>query len=46
MCTNSHSKGEHDDTEFSATNLPNPLSSSIKIKQPNAQLELPALAVR
>jgi len=46
MCKNSHRKGELDDTEFSATNLPNPVSSSIKIKQPNAQLEPPALAVR
>jgi hypothetical protein len=45
MCKNSHSKGELDDTEFPATNLPNPLSSSIKIKEPNAQLELPPLAV-
>jgi len=46
MCKNSHSKGELDDKEFSATNVPNSLSSSIKIKQPNAELELPALAVR
>ena len=46
MCKNSHSKGEPDDTEFGAKNLPNKLSSSIKIKQPNLQLVIPAFAVR
>jgi hypothetical protein len=45
MYKNSHSKEKLDDTEFTATNLPNPLPSSIKIKQPNGQLELSALAV-
>jgi hypothetical protein len=46
MCKKSHTNGELDDKEFSATNLPNSRTSSIKIKQPNVELELPALAVK